>query len=223
MMNFLRKHMRKIFIVTIIAFLGGTFVGGGAYLFGPAKDYGSAVNVNGSKIQAKLFASLYRVSADMYKNAAKESPTPEQLQQIKVQTMQAIVQDEIFYQQAQKYKISVSDAELKNDIQNSALFRNSSQKFDSNMYYGFLKAIDMLPKEYENLRKKQIAGEKLKILLASAIKISNSEFEAAAAGGSKMTKEEMIQIKGNTILNEWYADIIKNSTIITNDTVFSQI
>lgn len=223
MMNFLRKHMRKIFIVTIVAFLGGTFVGGGAYLFGPAKDYGTAVNVNGTQIPLKIFSSLYRASADMYRNAAQTAPSQEQIEAIKVRTMQAIVQDELFYQQSQNYKILVSDSELRNDIHSSSMFKNNQNQFDPNIYYAFLKAINMLPKDYENMRKKQIAGEKLKIILASSIKISDSEYEEALAQGSELTKDDMLQIKGNTILNDWYGNIVKNSKIVTNDTAFSQI
>ena len=82
MMNFLRKHMRKIFIVTVIAFLAGTFMGGGAYLFGPAKDFDAAVKVNGSKITMKLFSSLYNSSLNMYRNTAKEELSPQQLEEI---------------------------------------------------------------------------------------------------------------------------------------------
>ena len=220
MMNFIRKHKRKIFVVVIVAFLGGTFMGGGAYLFGPAKDQDAAAAVNKSKIPLKLFSSVYTASADMYRRSAKEPPSQEELEQVKIQTLQALVQEELFYQKAQDYKILVSDAELKNDIQSSAMFRNSRNQFDPNIYYSFLHSIRMSPKEYENLRKKQIAGEKLKILLASSIKISDSEFEAAVAEGFKGSREDMIQIKANEVLNEWFMTIAKSAKIVTNNKIF---
>ncbi|MCL2143976.1 MAG: SurA N-terminal domain-containing protein [Endomicrobia bacterium] len=222
MMNFLRKHMRKIFIVTIIAFVGGTFMGFGAYLFGPAKDFDIAVTVNGTKIPVKIFSSLYNSTADMYRNSTKESPSQEQLEAMRIKTVQSLVQDEIFYQQAQQYKITVSDAELKNDIQSMSMFRNRQNQFDPNIYYAFLNSIRLSPKEYETLRKKQIAGEKVKITMASAVKISDSEYEAAAAGGSEISRDEMMQIKVNGILNVWFMNIVKNAKIITNDNIFKQ-
>ncbi|MDR2426866.1 MAG: SurA N-terminal domain-containing protein [Endomicrobium sp.] len=225
MMNFLRKHMRKIFIITIVAFIGGTFMGFGVYFFGPTKDFDTAVNINGTKVTLKFFSSIYTASVDMYRNAENQSAAtlPEQLEQIKIKTMQAIVQDELFYQQSLGYKIIVSDAELKNDIQSSAMFRNTQNQFDANIYYSFLNSIKMSPKDYETMRKKRIAAEKLKLLLASAIKVSDSEYEAAEADGIKMTREEFMHNKVNMILSEWYFFIISHSKIVTNDSIFKQI
>lgn len=224
MMNFLRKHMRKIFIVTVIAFLAGTFMGGGAYLFGPAKDFDAAVKVNGSKITMKLFSSLYNSSLNMYRNTAKEELSPQQLEELKFRTVQALVQDELFYQQSLKYKILVSDTELRNDIQNSALFRNAKKDFDPNIYYAFLNSIKMSPKDYENFRRKQISGEKLKLLLASAVKVSDSEFkEASSAAGADINRDTLLRTKGNALLNEWFAEVLSRSNIVTNDKFLRQI
>ena len=222
MMNFLRKHMRKIFIITILAFLGGTFMGGGAYLFSPSKDYDAAATVNGSKIPMKTFKSVYDSTIAMYRQSTKESLSPEQLEEVKVRTLQALVQDEIFYQQALKYKIVVTDAELKNDIQSSAMFINNNQ-FDARAYYSFLNKLRMTPKDYESIRKKQIAGEKLKITMASAIKISDAEYENAVENGLKITKEEMLQAKANKILNEWFIGVARSYNIVTNESILKQI
>lgn len=224
MMDFLRKHMRKIFIVTIVAFLGGTFVGGGAYLFGPAKDMDAAATVNGSKVPLKLFNSVYTASVEMYKNASDTALTEEQLEEIKMRTIQAMVQEELFYQQSIKYGILVSDAELKNDIQRSGMFINEKREFEPNRYYAFLNSIRMTPKEYENMRRKQLSGEKLKMLLASSINISDSELEnAIAETGTEMNKEDLLQTKGNIMLNEWFMGVVDNSKIVTNNAVFSRI
>jgi hypothetical protein len=219
MMNFLRKHMRKIFIITIVGFVGGIFMGGGAYLFGPVSDYDTAATVNGTKIPMKLFTSLYNSSVDMYRQTTKETPTDSQMEQIKTTTLQAIVQDELFFQQAQNYKILVSDAELKNDIQTSIMFKNND-KFDSRLYYSFLNLLRMSPKEYEAMRRKQLAGEKVKLIMASAIKLSDSEYEAAVADGTEISKMEFLQSKANTLLNDWYLNIARNSKIVTSEVIF---
>ncbi len=219
MMNFLRKHMRKIFFITILAFIGGIFMGFGSYLFGPENDYKTAATVNGEKVPMKLFSALYTNSSEMYKESSKTDLTPEQANELKVRTLQAMVQEEIFYQQSKAYGIVVSDSELKNDIQFSAMFRNNNQ-FDSRLYYAFLRAMGMTPKEYEHLRKKQIAGEKLKMILGTAIKLSDSEFNSLSANYPKLTRDELTQSKINSILNEWYSNIVKGSKISTNDSIF---
>lgn len=218
MMNFLRKHMRKIFIVTILAFIGATFMGFGAYLFGPETDYKTALVVNGKKVPVKLFNSIYNDSLERAQNEMKDSLTDQQIMQIKVGIIQLLVQEEIFYQEAKKYSVVVSDEELKNDIRNSMIFRNGNA-FDINAYYNFLRHMRMSPKEYEALRKKQISSEKLKIILASSIKAFDFEVEEAKKTDASVTKEILLQTKANVILNEWFMSAIKSAKITTNETL----
>jgi hypothetical protein len=218
MMNFLRKHMRKIFIVTILAFIGATFMGFGSYLFGPETDYKTAVVVNGEKIPVKLFNSIYNDSLERAQREIKDSLTEQQIAQIKVGIIQVLVQEEVFYQEAKKYAIAVSDEELKNDIRNSMLFRNSNA-FDMNLYYNFLRHMRMSPKEYETLRKKQLASEKLKIILASSIKAFDFELDEAKKTDPDVTKDKLLQKKADYILNEWFANTIKTAKITTNETL----
>ena len=220
MMNFLRKHMRKIFIITILGFLAGIFMGFGSYLF-QKNDYKTAATVNGVEIPLKLFDSIYSSSVEMIRNASMEEITDEARSQIKVKTLQALVQDEIFYQQSKNYGILVSDFELKNDIQNSAMFKNGDT-FDPRLYYKFLQTIKMIPKEYEEMRKKQIAGDKLKILLASSIKLMNGDYETAVKANADIKREDVIQMKINYILNEWYINLAKKSKVISNNSIFAR-
>jgi hypothetical protein len=77
----------------------------------------------------------------------------------------------------------------------------------------------MSPKEYELLRKKQIAGIKLKMLLASSVKLWNYEIDSIVQREDK-TKKELFSAKINIVLNEWYQQVIKNSKIISNDIIF---
>ncbi|MCL2390326.1 MAG: SurA N-terminal domain-containing protein [Endomicrobia bacterium] len=220
MMNFLRKHMRKIFIITILGFLAGIFMGFGSYFF-QKDNYKTAVTVNGVEIPLKLFNSLYSSAVEMMRKESAEEITDETLLQIKVKTLQALVQDEIFYQQSKNYGIIVSDFELKNDIQDSLMFKNENM-FDPRLYYRFLQTIKMTPKEYESMRKKQIAGDKLKILLASSIKLMNAEYEAAAKANADITRDQIHQMKINQFLNEWYINLAKKSNVISNNSIFAK-
>ena len=218
MMNFLRKHMRKIFIVTILAFVGGTFMGFGAYLFGPETDYKTAVVVNGEKIPIKLFNSMYNDSLERAQSELKNTLTEEQLAQMKINIIQVLVQEEVFYQESKKYGITVSNEELRNDIQNAPIFRNQNY-FDVRIYYDFLRRLRMSPKEFEALRKKQISSEKLKIILASSIKAFDFEVEDAKKANPEITRDMLLQMKANIILNEWFMTAVKNSKITPNETL----
>ncbi len=65
----------------------------------------------------------------------------------------------------------------------------------------------MSPKDFEALRRKELAANKLQLLVVSAATVSNSEI-------SEDTKESsLIQMKANEILNDWFDEIRNNSKI----------
>jgi len=65
MMNFLRKHKIKIFLITIVGFFAGTFVGFGSYLFGEKNYHDAVAVVNGCKIPYKIYYALYNNTVDV--------------------------------------------------------------------------------------------------------------------------------------------------------------
>jgi hypothetical protein len=218
-MNFLRKHTRIIFIATIVAFIGGAFMGFGDYLFGRKYNPQTAVTVNKNKISMKLFNSFYTHSVEMYKKTINGEPTKNDLNELKMKIVQALIQEEIFYQQSKLYNITVADEELKTDLQNSETFRNNNI-FDIRKYYLFLNSIKMTPKEYEVMRKKQIAGGKVKDIISYSVRLWNYELENSLKQDPTATKESLINTKINLIINEWYSNIIKSSKITINNAIF---
>ena len=118
-----------------------------------------------------------------------------------------LIQDELIWQQAKNYGIIVSDNELAVDIQTYPYFLNANGQFDSRNYYQFLNNLRISPKDFEALRRKQIASNKLQILIASAAKISNSEITES------LDENALIQIKANEILNDWFDNVKRTSKI----------
>ncbi|MDR1418290.1 MAG: SurA N-terminal domain-containing protein [Endomicrobium sp.] len=215
MMNFFRKHVRVIFIVTIVAFVGVIIFSAIVNSLG-SNDY--AVKVNGKKVPLRLYMFVYENTVESYQKTSGVYLSDNQKQQLKANILQTLVQDEIFYQQSKLYCISVTDEELSLDLQNSLQFKENGV-FSTTKYMAFLRAMRMSPKEYELLRKKQIAGIKLKMLLASSVKLWNYEVVTVAKQKDK-TKEELFSSKINVVLNEWYQQVIKSSKIMTNDIIF---
>jgi peptidyl-prolyl cis-trans isomerase D len=204
-----------IFIVTVTAFVGVIVFGAIANSLG-TNDY--AVKVNGKKVPLRLYMFVYENAIESYQKTSGTYLSDSQKQQLKANILQALVQDEIFYQQSKLYCISVRDEELNLDLQNSLQFKENGI-FSLAKYKAFLRAIRMSPKEYELLRKKQIAGVKLKMLLASSVKLWNYEIDSIAKQNDKI-REELFSTKVNVMLNEWYQQIIKNSKIISNGNYF---
>ena len=217
MMNFFRKHMRVILIPTIVAFICGTFLGAVSHFFSPKIDY--VAKVNDTKIPMQLYHAVYSNLIEMYRETMGKSLSEQDIRKVKIRVIQALVQDEIFYQQAKLYDIATTDEELKTDLQNSATFQDNGV-FSKNKYMAFLASIQMKPKEYESFRKKQIAGSKVKMMIASSVKAWSYELDEIAKQNPQITKTALLQSKINATLNEWYSSVVKNSVIVSNDLIF---
>ncbi|MDR2644809.1 MAG: SurA N-terminal domain-containing protein [Endomicrobium sp.] len=220
MMNFFRKHMRAIFIVTMITFLGGIFLGAGSYLFNKSSDF--AAKINGTKIPMNLFYSIYKSSVKSYQQTTNKSLDEKELNEIKVRVIQILVQTELLCQEAKKYGIIVTDEELKSDLQNSLEFKDGDS-FNILKYTAFLNTIQMKPKDYENLRKKQLMANKVKMIMASSVKLWNYEVESISKQNPPVHKNDLFFTKVNVILTEWHDGAIRNSNLISNDIIFKVV
>ena len=208
MMNFFRKHKVAIILVILIGFFGGTFIAGfGVSTFGnTASSFDTVAVVNGEKIPYKYYYSLYN-NALASLRSSEQDITDDLMKLTQNQILRTLIQDELIWQQTKKYGISVSDAELAQDIQSYPYFLNANGQFDSRNYYQFLNNLRMSPKDFEALRRKELAANKLQLLVVSAATVSNSEI-------SEDTKESsLIQMKANEILNDWFDEVRNNSKI----------
>jgi hypothetical protein len=209
--------MRAIFIVTIVTFLGGIFFGAAVYLFDRPSDF--VAKVNGATIPINLFSSIYTSSVRGYEQSASRSLDETELNEVKVRVIQTLVQIELFCQEAVKYGIVVTDEELKSDLQNSLEFRDGNT-FSMAKYRAFLNAIQIKAKDYENFRRKQLVANKVKMIMASCVKLWNYEIEFANKQNPSVSKDELFFTKVNLILTDWYIDAMKNSKVVSNDLIF---
>ncbi|MDI6641800.1 MAG: SurA N-terminal domain-containing protein [Elusimicrobiota bacterium] len=218
MMNWLRKNMRTIFIITIVGFIGGIFVGFGGYFFGGRGGVSDAVaEVNGVRIPYRKYILLFNRIMDNLRDSQKEI-TEQVIQQTKQDVIQDLVQEEVFYQEAKKYGIVVTDGEVAADIQRFPAFQQDG-KFSHRVYFQILAwRLRMTPQEFEGSRRRQIAIAKLRNLVTSSIKISEPELrlEYARRHNSQFTNfekdrekfyEELQQEKTLAFMNDWYRSI----------------
>ena len=207
MMNFFRKHKVAIILVILIGFFGGTFIAGfGVSTFGNSSSLDTVAIINGKKIPYKFYYSLYNSALNTLQHSGQDV-NEEVMKALQNKILRTLVQDELIWQQTKKYGITVSDNELAQDIQSYPYFLNEKGQFDSRNYYQFLSNLRMSPKDFESLRRKQLAANKLQILVASAATIPDSAIP-------KDSKEDaLMQIKANEVLNDWFDTIKKSSNI----------
>lgn len=216
-MDFLRKHMRIIFFITIVFFLGSALIGFGGYLFGSKSSMDAVVEINGEEVPYRRFSNMMaRVTENMAQK--KEEMTEQIRQQKKQEILQDLIQETVFWQQSKKYGISVSDSELAADIQRYPAFQRDGH-FDHQTYYQVLgQMLRMSAVEFEDSRRRQIATFKLRHLIASSIRITEAElrYEYARANRGNMAAfekdrpkflESLRQEKTMLVFNEWFKQL----------------
>jgi peptidyl-prolyl cis-trans isomerase D len=220
MMNFLRKHMRTIFLITIIGFLAGAFVGFGSYFFGNKTVADAVVEINGEQIPYKRFANYLNRELDGMRQQ-KQEVNDEIIKQKKQEVLQDLIQEEVFSKEAAKYGITVSDGELAADIQHYPAFQREGH-FDRNSYFQVVfQVLRTTPREFEDSRRKQIAVFKLRRLIASGVVITEPElkleyFNANRGNMKDFEKdrakffEKIRQEKTMLVFGEWFKFLNQN-------------
>ena len=205
MMNFFRKHKVAIILIILVGFFGGTFIAGfGVSTFGNSSSLDTVAIINGKKIPYKYYYSLYNNALSMLRNS-EQDVTEEMIKSVQNNILRNLIQDELIWQQTKDYGIIVSDNELVVDIQTYPYFLDENGHFDSRNYYQFLNNLRLSPKDFETLRRKQLAASKLQILIASSARISTSE--------NPEKDDTLLQKKANEILNDWFDNIKRKSKI----------
>lgn len=213
MINFLIKHKVKIFLITIIGFFAGTFVGFGSYLFSDRSSIDTVAVVNGTEIPYRVYYSLYNNAINMHRQSGNEI-NEAAAKTIQANILQSLVKDELVCQQAKNYGVFVSDEELAMDIQHFPYFVNDKGFFDSRIYFAFLNNIRLAPKDFEEYRRKQLISRKVQILIASAISnVSEAEINYAKDVYKTDDKNSILQQKNNEILNDWFNKVLQKSKI----------
>ena len=173
MMNFLRKHKRNIFIVTVTIFVGGTFVGFGGYLFGDRAG-SDVAQVAGKRIPRRKFDFLYNRQVDELRQRDKEL-TSDVLKQVESEVIQELIQDEVFWQEAARFGIKVTDAELAANIRSIPAFQREGI-YDPRLHYNFVRQVFRItPKEFDEYQRRRIAFAKLRYFISTSIYVPESE------------------------------------------------
>ncbi len=213
--EYLRIHRRDIFIITIIGFFAGIFLGFGGYIR-YSTTTNTAATVNGIKITITKFNNLVNQYIENYRNQGNEI-TEQVIKQIKQQVLRDLIQEEVFWQEAKKYGIFVTDKEVYFDIMSIPAFQKDGH-FDRETYYRTLALrLKTTPKDFEESRRKRIAMFKLRDFIISSVKLSKQEVDDYFKVYKPKNDEEkqklytqLLQEKQIAVLEEWYKQINNN-------------
>ena len=222
-MNWLRKHQRKILGMVIAGFVVSTFVGFGLYLRSGASHFDTAAEINNEKISYQHFTTLYNQVVGR-KRDNKEELSADALKHLKQEVIQSLIQEAVFYQEAERYGFRVSDQELAQNLASIPAFQKDG-KFSVGAYVNMLQTVlRTSPQEFEETQRRQIVINHLRNFVMRGIKITDRELELEMAlrqarqdpkkKNPPLDKEEirktMAQEKGAQILNRWYQQLGTN-------------
>jgi parvulin-like peptidyl-prolyl isomerase len=225
-MNWLRKHKTTILVILLSGFLISTFVGFGLYIrTGAGMDV--VAEINGEEVPYQYYLSLYhRVLNDRRDKGEKLSP--ETVQQVKREVIQAIVQETVLYQEAKRFGIQISDQELAQALSGVPAFQKEG-KFDPQAYGQALHyALKSTPEEFEESQRKQMAIQRLRTFIERGVKISQAEAAGQYQGAIQSLpakekaeflkkypnpdafREDLRREKVSQVLNRWFQQLNTN-------------
>ena len=175
MMDFIRKHQKTIFWITLIGFLFATFAyfGAGGYL---THGYDTVATVNGKKVSYINFSRNLSRAIENRRGQKKDTElTENDIHQIKVEVLQGMISEEAFCQVASKYGLTVTDAEVTTSIQQIPVFQKDGH-FDHQTYFQMLRhGLKMNYEEFEKARKRALLVDKVRFLCSILAKVTDTE------------------------------------------------
>jgi hypothetical protein len=200
--------------ITLLLLFG---IGGTSFMTSPLD---AVIKVNGHKITEADFDRVYNQVARSHTDTA---PGGSQRQQLTSQALNEIIRQEVFFQEAQKFHIRVSDQQLQMQLASYPAFQKDG-KFDINTYARMVtQVMSMSPREFEKNQKKDIAGRELNQLVADSVHISDADLQLEIANRLATEKDpakrkelkdnpekvraEMRDKELNLVFNDWLTQL----------------
>jgi peptidyl-prolyl cis-trans isomerase D len=190
----------------IAAFIGTIFLvwgQGGRQRQAEGRDV--AAWVNGQPISFKSFENTYRNLYNRYKQAYEAygmELTEDVLKNLRLdqQAINQLTRDMLLVQEARRYHLQVSDAELVNAIRKLPQFQRDNQ-FDPEVYKAILARVRLTPQEFEEQMTENLLVEKIEYLIQQTVRVTDQEvFE------EYKVQNEKVQIEGIFVKPEQFVE-----------------
>lgn len=204
MFKFLRKHRTLLMTSLAVIAIALPFFGiGGSSLMPSSQD--TIVKVNGEKIRQVSFDRLYN---QMLRQ--KQDQTPENRQQLNQDVLNELIRQEVMYQEAKKYGLTVTDQELQLHLASIPAFQKEG-RFDPSTYVRtVVQVFGTTTRNFEEDRKKDMAAFKLNQLISSSVHITDDVLQEALAErlANEKDKDKLKELRENpeSLRNELAAE-----------------
>lgn len=146
----------------------------------PRGDQSSVVaTVNGVKIMDTSYGREFRNALREAEMRYGRTLSNEEQAGIGEQVRQRVIEDEVVLQEARRLGFEVSDTEIARYIVDQTFLHDESGKFDKALLERHLKRLQMTRPDFEDLIRKQMLREKVRLMVYTGASVSGPEIEKA--------------------------------------------
>jgi peptidyl-prolyl cis-trans isomerase D len=187
------KWSLALVVLAFIIFYIPAFLGNGA---GPGGSLDDAVaSVDGRQITIAQFQRAYQAQLQMYRNAYGGNISEQMLKQLGIdrQILQQMVDEEAALAEAKRLKITVSDAELAQQILSNPSFQENGHFIGQDRYVAILRMQrpPMTVDEFEQNMRNSLVVNKLRTAVTDWISVTDKEVDQEFARRNEKVKLEM--------------------------------
>jgi peptidyl-prolyl cis-trans isomerase D len=162
--------MQVILAAVVVSFVWFGGIGGNS------NDQGQVVaRVNGKSITESEFARAYRAQESQQERALQRALSDEEREDLRKRVRDALVEQEVLLQAAQRLGIEVSGDEIARIIVNNPVYQTEGGAFEHQLYLDALKARGFTEGSYEALLREQLLIEKLRRGVILAVDVSDRD------------------------------------------------
>jgi len=167
------KWMKFVLFITTFAFVGTAFVAIVIYKF--AGNITGAAVVNGREISLQEFYYQVNVIQNRLENQGVD--TAPLKKEIYDQALEAVIDRELLYQEAEKEGIAATKEEVKRAILDVEAFKEDG-RFSKDRYIALLSGMNISPQLFEEIVRKDLSAQHLFTFLDASFYLSDEEINS---------------------------------------------
>jgi peptidyl-prolyl cis-trans isomerase D len=172
-----KKTMKIILWGLVVAFVATIFIawGAGSTLQKNRMDPNVIAKVGTQEITYADFNKIYQPELDRLYKIQSEAPSSDQLENLKKNVLDSLVDNTIMTQTAKKLGVNISDEELAAALQHEPYFNDDKGKFSKEKYLQVLQANQMTPAQFEDSERSEMLLQKIRSILIDGIIYTSDE------------------------------------------------
>jgi parvulin-like peptidyl-prolyl isomerase len=221
MLESMRRHARYFYVLFVIVIITFIFWGVG----GVDKSTNvSVAEIGKEKISVEEYWRAYERTRDAYRDMYKGQPLDEIEKKLNLKKMvlDGMIEERVLLDSAKNLGLTASDEELQQAIVGDPRFRRDGA-FRKDIYLKALALNRMTPEMYEGMLREQIAGDKMKRMIASSVDVMSADIASAPDDAAKAAtvKQMVIYNKRNAAIRSYVDGVKKRMDIKINQEVIS--